>query len=77
VRFLERFWLDGTPRRRGTHGSWVVYGSLPGTSAVARQLPSGANYAVLMNARREASHRADQQRLARALDAAVEAALRQ
>jgi len=77
VRFLQRYWLDGTPRRRGTRGSWVVFGSLPGTSAVARQLPSGVNYAVLMNARREASHRADQQRLARALDAAVEAALKQ
>jgi CubicO group peptidase (beta-lactamase class C family) len=77
VRFLERFWLDGTPRRRGTRGSYVVYGSLPGTSAMVRQLPSGVDYAVLMNARRDASHRADQQRLSRALDAAVEAALRQ
>jgi CubicO group peptidase (beta-lactamase class C family) len=77
VRFLERFWLDGRPRRRGTRGRFVVYGSLPGTSALVRQLPSGVDYAVLMNARREASHRADQQRLARALDAAVEGALRQ
>lgn len=76
VRFLERFWLDGTPRRRGTRGSWVVYGSLPGTSAMVRQLPSGMNYAVLMNARREATHRADQRRLARALDAAIEQATR-
>lgn len=76
VRFLQRYWLDGTPRRRGTRGNWIVFGSLPGTSAVARQLPSGVSYAVLMNARREASHRTDQRRLARALDAAIEATLR-
>jgi CubicO group peptidase (beta-lactamase class C family) len=76
VRFLQRYWLDGTPRKRGTRGNWIVFGSLPGTSAVARQLPSGVSYAVLMNARREASHRADQRRLARALDAAIEATQR-
>lgn len=75
VRFLEHYWLSGAPRRRGERGSWVVFGSLPGTSAMARQLPSGVNYAVLLNARREASHRADQQRLARALDAVLERAL--
>jgi len=73
VRFLQSYWIDGTPRRRGTHGSWIVFGSLPGTSAVARQLASGVDYAVLMNARREASHRADQNRLAHALDRALEA----
>jgi CubicO group peptidase (beta-lactamase class C family) len=72
VRFLERYWLGGAPRRPGERGSWTFFGSLPGTSAMARQLPSGANYAVLMNARREASHRADQQRLAREMDAALE-----
>jgi len=76
VRFLEHYWLSGAPRRRGERGSWAVFGSLPGTSALVRQLPSGVNYAVLMNARREASHRADQQRLARALDAALERATR-
>lgn len=74
VRFLQRYWLDGTPRGADKRGSWIVFGSLPGSSAVARQLPSGVNYAVLMNARREASHRADQKRLARALDAAIEGA---
>jgi CubicO group peptidase (beta-lactamase class C family) len=72
VRFLERYWLGGAPRRPGERGSWTVFGSLPGTSAMVRQLPSGANYAVLMNARREASHRADQRRLAREMDAALE-----
>jgi CubicO group peptidase (beta-lactamase class C family) len=76
VRFLEHYWLSGAPRRPGERGSWVVFGSLPGTSAIARQLPSGVNYAVLMNARREASHHADQRQLARALDAALERALR-
>ncbi|MEJ2174474.1 MAG: serine hydrolase [bacterium] len=76
VQFLERYWLSGAPRGRGERGSWIVFGSLPGTSAMVRQLPSGVNYAVLMNARREASHRRDQQRLARAMDAALERALR-
>ena len=72
VRFLEHYWLGGAPRRDGERASWVVFGSLPGTSAIARQLPSGVNYAVLMNARREANHRADQRRLAREMDAALE-----
>lgn len=76
VHFLEHYWLSGAPRRRGERGSWAAFGSLPGSSAMVRQLPSGVNYAVLMNARGEASHRADQQRLARALDAALERALR-
>jgi len=77
VRFLEHYWLSGAPRRRGERGSWAAFGSLPGTSAMVRQLPSGVNYAVLMNARREASHQADQRRLARALDAALERAPRE
>jgi CubicO group peptidase (beta-lactamase class C family) len=72
VRFLEHYWLGGAPRRQGERGSWIFFGSLPGTSAMVRQLRSGTNYAVLMNARREASHRADQQQLARAMDAALE-----
>jgi CubicO group peptidase (beta-lactamase class C family) len=76
VGFLEHYWLSGAPRRAGEHGSWAAFGSLPGTSAMVRQLPSGVNYAVLLNARREARHRADQQQLARALDAALERALR-
>lgn len=76
VQFLERYWLSGALRGRGERGSWTVFGSLPGTSAMVRQLPSGANYAVLMNARREASHRGDQRRLARAMDAAIERALK-
>jgi len=76
VQFLEHYWLSGAPRRRGERGSWIVFGSLPGTSAMARQLPSGVNYAVLMNARRETRYRADQQRLVRALDAALERVLR-
>jgi len=76
VRFLAVYWLGGAPRRDGERGNWAFFGSLPGTSALVRQLPSGVNYAVLMNARREASHRADQQRLARAMDAALEQAMR-
>jgi len=72
VQFLERYWLSGASRRRGERGSWTAFGSLPGTSALVRQLPSGVNYAVLMNARREASYRGDQRRLARAMDAALE-----
>jgi len=75
VRFLEHYWLSGAPRRPGTRGNWAYFGSLPGTSAMVRQLRSGVNYAVLMNARREGSHKRDQQRLARRMDAAVERAL--
>jgi CubicO group peptidase (beta-lactamase class C family) len=75
VRFLEHYWLGGAPRKPGTRGSWIVFGSLPGTSAMVRQLRSGVNYAVLMNARREGSHQRDQERLARRMDAAVERAL--
>ena len=76
ARFLQHYWLGGAPRKPGTRGSWTFFGSLPGTSAMVRQLPSGVNYAVLMNARREGSHKPDQERLARRMDAAVERALK-
>jgi len=76
VQFLQRYWIGGAPRKPGARGSWTFFGSLPGTSAMVRQLPSGVNYAVLMNARREASHRTDQERLARSVDTVLERRLR-
>ncbi len=76
VQFLQHYWIGGASRTPGTHGNWTFFGSLPGTSAMVRQLPSGVNYAVLMNARREGSHKRDQARLARQMDGAVERALK-
>lgn len=76
AQFLQHYWIGGAPRKPGTRGSWTFFGSLPGTSAMVRQLRSGVNYVVLMNARREGSHKRDQQRLARRMDAAVAQALR-
>lgn len=71
VGFLRHYWIDGRPRAAGAQGSWTFFGSLPGTSAVMRQLPSGTDYAVLMNARREGSFRQDIDAFAKALDAAL------
>lgn len=50
TRFLDKFWINGAPRLEG-HGSWVFYGSLPGTTSVAVQRPDGLNYVLLVNKR--------------------------
>lgn len=71
VAFLNHYFIDGRPRAAGVRGNWTFFGSLPGTTALMRQLPGGADYAVLMNARREGRFTQDNEAFAKALDAAL------
>jgi N-acyl-D-amino-acid deacylase len=71
-RFLHRYWLTGDRRRPGEKGVATAFGSLPGTTAMARQRPDGLNVVVLMNNRRDAHIDADLEALKAAVDAAVD-----
>ncbi len=51
--FMDAYWIDGEPRQRGQGANWTSFGSLPGTTAMARQREDGINVAVLLNNRRE------------------------
>jgi CubicO group peptidase (beta-lactamase class C family) len=52
ARFLSAYWINGQPRNGGDQ-TWTFYGSMPGTLAMARQLPGGLNLAVAFNTRRD------------------------
>jgi N-acyl-D-amino-acid deacylase len=51
VRFMHAYWLDGQPRRAEEKRQFVVFGSLPGTWAMALQRPDGVCIAALFNSR--------------------------
>ena len=48
-RFMHAYWISGRPREAGQKQNWLFFGSLPGTSAMAMQRPSGIDIAVLLN----------------------------
>jgi len=48
-RFMHAYWISGEPRREGQKQNWVFFGSLPGTTAMAMQRPSGLDIAALFN----------------------------
>jgi N-acyl-D-amino-acid deacylase len=71
-RFLQAYWLTGEPRHADDPGAdWTSFGSLPGTTAMARQRPDGWNVVVLLNGRRDETYRADLDFLKNAVDDAV------
>lgn len=72
--FMHRHWLHGERRDRASRYQWVVFGSLPGTSAMAEQRLDGIDVAVLVNNRRDRSVEADQTGLRKKLSAAIDAA---
>jgi N-acyl-D-amino-acid deacylase len=48
-RFMHAYWISGEPRAAGQRQNWLFFGSLPGTSAMAMQRPSGVDIAVILN----------------------------
>jgi N-acyl-D-amino-acid deacylase len=50
-RFMRAWWISGERRGVGPYKNqnWIFFGSLPGTSAMAMQRPSGVDIAVLLN----------------------------
>ena len=55
VRFLDAYWMDGSPRKQGQSAQYVFFGSLPGTWSVVIQRPNGYNIAALFNQRTDPS----------------------
>jgi CubicO group peptidase (beta-lactamase class C family) len=55
--FMAHYWGNGQPRRADEWGDWWFLGSLPGTTAMARWLKSGANIVVLLNTRNDGTGR--------------------
>ncbi len=52
-RFLDAYWISGDPRKSGQDYAYTFFGSLPGTTSVARQRSDGYNIAVMLNNRRD------------------------
>lgn len=55
VRFLEKHWIDGQPRKAGESKGFSFFGSLPGTWTMALQRADGVNIAALFNQRTDPS----------------------
>jgi CubicO group peptidase (beta-lactamase class C family) len=70
--FLDGYWVSGEPRRTGQRAEYTFFGSLPGTTAMVRQLPDGVNVAVLLNGRRDRHFQEDNAALESAIDKALD-----
>jgi N-acyl-D-amino-acid deacylase len=68
--FMHKYWLNGDPRKG--EAEFEFFGSLPGTTALARQRKDGYNIAVLCNQRRDEKMDEDNAELKKAMDAAVD-----
>jgi CubicO group peptidase (beta-lactamase class C family) len=55
VRFLQAYWIDGSPRKPGQSATHDSFGSLPGTWTVIVQRSDGFNIAALFNQRDDPS----------------------
>jgi N-acyl-D-amino-acid deacylase len=55
VRFLDAYWMDGSPRKSGESRTYSFFGSLPGTWSVVIQRADGVNIAALFNQRTDSS----------------------
>jgi CubicO group peptidase (beta-lactamase class C family) len=71
--FLQAYWINGEPRQPGGKGNWWFFGSLRGTTAMARQREDGVNVVVLLNGRREGRDDSDHEALKRVVDRAIDA----
>jgi len=69
--FMRHFMLNGEKRVSGGRLDWTAFGSLPGSTAMARQLPGGLDVAVLFNARREKTIDQDNAALKKAVESAL------
>jgi N-acyl-D-amino-acid deacylase len=70
--FLGAYWVGGDRRAGGQGGDWTSFGSLPGTTAMARQRPDGVNVVVLLNGRREEHFKEDNDALKDRVDKAID-----
>lgn len=73
--FMAHFWLSGQRIGPGQTGDFLAYGSLTGTTAMARQRKS-VDIAVLFNGRRFDRIDADHEALRKAIEAALDEAVK-
>ncbi len=52
ARFMNAYWPDGRPRPARSRAHYCVFGSIPGTFAMALWRPDGTNIVVLFNQRK-------------------------
>jgi N-acyl-D-amino-acid deacylase len=71
-RFMQTYWLSGKSRLPGQRQQWFFFGTLPGTTAMARQREDGINIVVLLNNRREPHYTEDNEILKKAVDQAID-----
>jgi CubicO group peptidase (beta-lactamase class C family) len=70
VRFMDAYWLDGTPRK-DTGARWTFFGGMAGTFTMARQRPDGIHIAALFN-QRSGPEEPKAESIEKRLDAVVE-----
>ena len=70
--FMNSYVLNGEKRRPGGTIDSKFLGSMPGTTAMAKQRKDGLNVAVLINNRRDANYNDDLQTLKAAVDNALD-----
>ena len=70
-RFMQVYWLNGSPRLPNERLWSVCFGDFPGTMAVVRQRDDGLNFAVLLNGRRADGVREDQDLTVKSVDDAL------
>jgi type III secretory pathway lipoprotein EscJ len=69
---MSHYVLNGETRQPGGTIDSTFFGSMPGTTAMARQRKDGLNIAVLINNRRDANFNEDLKTLKAAVDNAVD-----
>jgi CubicO group peptidase (beta-lactamase class C family) len=70
--FLDGYWINGDPRKKGQRGTWFFFGSLPGTTSMVYQRPDGYNIAILLNGRRDKTNAEDNDVLKQSIEKAVD-----
>lgn len=70
--FMQAYWISGEPRLAGQKANYTFFGSLPGTTAMARQRNDGINIAVLLNKRRDKNFGQDNDALKQSIDQVVD-----
>jgi len=67
-KILDKYWIDGDKRTTGEQRQLLKTGTLPGTTALARQRYSGASIVVLINSRDNNNPEMDNNKLKQLID---------
>lgn len=55
TKFMDKYWINGQPRKAGETGSGLFFGGLPGTHTMVRWREDGVNIVALFNQRTDPS----------------------